>query len=161
MFSSKDNFCGHRARAKKGKKEYCVNIFKKLEKNLKCSQDQVYLSPGSWYQAVQQTLNFSGYLIFYPMNVIFGMQLSFINLYNIFFPCLNPTIFGYSKENNRGGFKRSAGGCQHLSVKIRGVRGTPLQPPLTFCPPPLFDHQGGTRHTAELFALFFFKQRFI
>ena len=31
------------------------------------------------------TTNFSGYFIFYPMNVIFGMQLSFIFLYNIFF----------------------------------------------------------------------------
>ena len=56
------------------------NSKKVRKKILKCPQDQIYLSPASWYQAVQLTLNFYGYFIFYPINVIFGMQLSFVNL---------------------------------------------------------------------------------
>ena len=35
---------------------------------------------------VKLILNFSVYLTFYSINVSFGMQLSFIHLYNIFFP---------------------------------------------------------------------------
>ena len=110
FFCQKVNFCGHRALAKNGRKKasqlfrainqkkhffnffsilitriLCKHLKKVGKKFQKCPQDQVYLSPGSWYQVVQQTLNLSRYFIFYPINVIFCMQPYFIYLYNIFF----------------------------------------------------------------------------
>ena len=48
------------------------------------TQDQVYLSPGSWCPAVEQTSNLYRSLRFHPIKVIFFMILSFV--YIFFFP---------------------------------------------------------------------------
>ena len=110
FFCQKVNFCGHRALAKNGRKRPLSFLEPKIRKNIfnfffflitrilckhfrkvekkfqKCPQDQVYLSPGSWYQVVQQTLNLSRYFIFYPINVIFVCSFILYICTTYFFP---------------------------------------------------------------------------
>ena len=45
------------------------------------TQDQVYLEPGSWRPAVQQTSNLDRSFSFHPINMIFDMFLSFVYMY--------------------------------------------------------------------------------
>ena len=49
---------------------------KKIKKSQ--TQDQVYLEPGSWCPAVEQTSNLDRSFSFHQINVIFGMILSFV-----------------------------------------------------------------------------------
>ena len=67
-------------------KVYYIYYFKMKTKIGKSQmQDQVYLEPGSWRPAVQQTSNLDRSFSFHPINMIFDMFLSFVYMYYIFF----------------------------------------------------------------------------